>query len=230
MKRAVCLQHVPFEGPAYFETLLAARGFAVEKHLVPETGVPSDGGDLLLVMGGPMSVNDPDPWIAAETAFIEKQVRAGRPYLGICLGSQFLAKAMGGRVYKGPAQEIGMVPVTLTPEGKADPAFDNWPHPMPVFEWHGEGIELPPGATRLAFSDLYPVQAFRWGERAYGLLFHLEMDPVAADAICCGCGGELPPGVSATDLVDSLRPHVPSLQLCAAQLIDTLTTGAPVQS
>lgn len=230
MKRVVCLQHVPFEGPAYFGTLLEARGYTVEPYLVPRDGLPRDAGNLLLVMGGPMSVNDAAPWIARETAFIEKHVRAGLPFLGICLGSQFLAKALGGRVYKGPAPEIGMTEITLTAVGRSNPALDNAPNPFKVFAWHGEGMELPPEGINLASSELYPVQAFCWGKRAYGLLFHLEMDATAADAICRGCSGEIPAGLTARDLVDGLRPHVPSLQLCAAQLIDTLTSGAPIQS
>jgi GMP synthase-like glutamine amidotransferase len=231
MKHAVCLQHVPFEGPAYFGTLLAERGYCVEKHLVPDAGLPGDGGDFLLVMGGPMSVNDPDAWIDEETAFIRRHVEQGLPYLGICLGSQFLAKAMGGRVYKGAAPEIGMTTIRLTEAGRADAALRGWPAEPRVLEWHGEGIDLPPGSAGLASTDLFPVQAFRCGERAYGLLFHLEMDPDACVAICCGCGEDVAKsGRTAGQLVDELRAHVPALQRCAASLVDALTRGSPVRA
>jgi GMP synthase-like glutamine amidotransferase len=222
---------VPFEGPAYFEALLAAREFSAEKHIVPEAGLPANGGDLLLVMGGPMSVNDPDAWIAAETEFIRKHVASGLPYLGICLGSQFLAKATGGRVYKGESPEIGMFPIRLTSAGRVDPALKAWPAEMDVLEWHGEGVELPDSAVILASSELFPVQAFRVGERAYGLLFHLEMDPAACAAICCGCSDDIAKsGRTIGQLMDDLRKRMPNLQKCAGQLIDALVRAIPVDA
>ncbi len=229
MKRAVCLQHVAFEGPGYFEKALAECGYLVEKHLVPQHGLPQDGGDLLLVMGGPMSVNDPEPWIAAEADFIRAHVSQGRPYLGVCLGSQFLAKAMGGRVYAGRQSEIGITAIELTSEGRRDPAFRGAEYPFHVFEWHGEGIELPPGAVSLASSPLFPVQAFRCGERAYGLLFHLEIEPDGANTLCCECGADVARAhTTAATVVEALRPHVPKLQRQARQLIGVLTEAAHV--
>src|SRR6266508_1535470 len=121
--RVVCLQHVPFEGPGAFATALAARGVSLDRYLVPKDGVPKDTGDLLLVMGGPMSVNDPDGWIAEETEFIRTALHAGRPVIGVCLGSQFMAKALGAGVRPGTAWEIGMTQIRLTPEAKHDPVF-----------------------------------------------------------------------------------------------------------
>ena len=224
MKRCVCLQHVPFEGPGFFEQVLVECGYRVEKHLVPQAGLPRDGGDLLLVMGGPMSVNDPEPWIDAETAFTRSHVTQGLPYLGVCLGSQFLAKAMGGRVYAGAAPEIGMTAIHLTAAGQQDRAFAGSDSPMQVFEWHGEGIEVPPGGVNLASSPLFPVQAFRHGERAYGLLFHLEIEPDGADKLCSECAGDVArASASRAELVAALRPHVPRLQLQARQVIRAVT-------
>ena len=121
--RAVCLKHVPFEGPGAFATALTARGVSLERYLVPQDGLPKDAGDLLIVMGGPMSVNDPDPWIAEETAFIRSALHAGKPVIGVCLGSQFMAKSLGATIRPGKALEIGMTPVTLTAEAKQDPVF-----------------------------------------------------------------------------------------------------------
>ena len=123
--RAVCLTHVPFEGPGAFATALTERGVSLERYLVPQDGLPKDAGDLLIVMGGPMSVNDPDRWIAEETSFIRSALHAGTPVIGVCLGSQFMAKALGAIVRSGKALEIGMTPVRLTAEAKQRPGFQH---------------------------------------------------------------------------------------------------------
>src|SRR5690348_3857217 len=103
--RVICLQHVPFEGPGAFAKALAKHGRTLENSLVPKDGLPKDGGDLLIVMGGPMSVNDSDKWIAEETAFIRSALLAGTPMIGVCLGGQFMAKALGSTVRPGQALE-----------------------------------------------------------------------------------------------------------------------------
>ncbi len=148
--RAVCLQHVPFEGPGAFAAHLAQRGVSIGHSLVPKDGLPKNAGDLLIVMGGPMSVNDPDSWIAEETAFIRAAMHAGKRVLGICLGSQFMAKALGGQVRPGRTLEIGMTPIRLTEDGKKDPVFGQLPDSFEVFEWHGEVFDLPAGCVALA--------------------------------------------------------------------------------
>src|SRR4051812_47189441 len=131
---AICLQHVPFEGPGAFTASLARRGVTLERCLVPTDGLPKDSGDLLLVMGGPMSVNDPDDWIAEETAFIRSALQAGKRVIGVCLGSQLMAKALGATVRPGKALEIGMTSIRLTPEAQQDPVFKTLPHSFDVFE------------------------------------------------------------------------------------------------
>lgn len=192
MPRLVCLQHVPFEGPGRIGSFAEAQGWRLEKHLVPSDGLPGDAGDALLVMGGPMSVNDSNAWISAERLFIAQHVRAGTPYLGICLGSQFLASALGGRVAPGPAPEIGLHALALTNEGRRDPNFAHVPDRFGAFEWHGEAIaEPPPDAVVLAASDLFPVQAFRWGARAYGFLFHWELEARGVEALCEHCADDV---------------------------------------
>lgn len=192
MPRLVVLQHVPFEGPGRIGEYAAAHGWSVEPHLVPRDGLPADAGDALLVMGGPMSVNDADPWIAAERAFIARHVRAGTPYLGICLGSQFLAAALGGRIAPGPGPEIGLHGLALTPEGRHDPLLAHVPDHFGAFEWHGEAIaEVPPGALVLASSAKFPTQLIRWGDRAYGFLFHWELSPEGVAALCEHCAADV---------------------------------------
>lgn len=227
MQRAVCLQHVSFEGPGAFASSLSTRRVSLERYLVPKDGLPKDAGDLLIVMGGPMSVNDPDPWIAEETAFIKTVLRAGKPVIGVCLGSQFMAKAFGATVKPGKALEIGMTPVRLTDEGKQDPVFGVGPGTFDVFEWHGEIFDLPKDCVSLAESEIAPLQAFRFGDRAYGLLFHLEMEQTGIDSLCQECAPDLgKAGLTASHVKSMATPHLPRLHNMADRLIDYLLTSA----
>ncbi|MBI5672749.1 MAG: amidotransferase [Nitrospirae bacterium] len=204
MTKAICLQHVPFEGPGAFATALAKRGVSLEYSLVPKEGLPHDTSDLLIVMGGPMSVNDSDQWIAEEVAFIRSALLAGKPVIGVCLGSQFMAKALGVTVRPGKALEIGMTPVRLT-------------------EWHGEIFDLPKDCVPLAGSDIAPLQAFRYGDRAYGLLFHLEMDEDGIDSLCRECASDLMKArLVAQQVKATALPRMPQLHEMADRLIGHL--------
>ncbi len=221
--RAICLKHVPFEGPGAFATHLTTRGVSLERYLVPSVGLPDDPGDLLIVMGGPMSVNDPDPWIKAETAFIRAAMTSGVPVLGVCLGSQLMAKALGGTVQAGRALEIGMTPIRLSAQGKQDPVFGGCPAEWSVFEWHGEIFDLPAGCVALAGSDVAPLQAFRYGARSYGLLFHLEMEASGIRALSAECARDLGrAGLTADHVLSGALPHLPASHALAARLLDHL--------
>ncbi len=221
--RVVCLQHVLFEGPGVFVKALAKRGVSLEYSLVPKDGLPQDTGDLLIVMGGPMSVNDSDKWIAEETVFIRSALLAGTPMIGVCLGSQFMAKALGATVRSGQALEIGMTPVHLTDAGKQDPVFENGPETFTAFEWHGEVFDLPNGCVPLAGSDIAPLQAFRYGDRAYGLLFHLEMEEGGIDALCHECAPDLMKArLTAHHVKSAALPQLPQLHQTADRLIGHL--------
>ncbi len=225
MPQAICLQHVPFEGPGAFARALTDRGVSLDRYLVPQDGLPKDAGDLLIVMGGPMSVNDSDRWIAEETAFIRSALRVGTPVIGVCLGSQFMAKALGATVRPGKALEIGMMPVRLAPEAKQDPVFTTLPDSFDVFEWHGEIFDLPEGCVPLAGSDIAPLQAFRYGARAYGLLFHLEMEQAGIDALCQECAPDLTRArLTAQAVKTAATPHLPTLHQFADRLIGHLLT------
>ena len=220
---AVCLKHVDFEGPGAFAMHLAQRGVHVENYLVPKDGLPEGPGDLLLVMGGPMSVNDSDSWIAEETAFIRSAITTGKSILGICLGSQLMVKALGATVRPGPALEIGMTPAYLTPDGRHDPVFKTFRDTFDVFQWHGEMFDLPPGSVALARSEIVPVQAFRYRSRAYGLLFHLEMEQKGIEALCRECSSDLDRvGTTAHLVKTGAIPHLPALHLMAGRLLDYL--------
>jgi GMP synthase-like glutamine amidotransferase len=135
--------------------------------------------DLLLVMGGVMNVYQEDkfPWLSEETQAIHKAVETGKAVLGVCLGGQLLAKALGAQVHLGVATEIGLLPITLTEQGKSDPLFDGLSE-LEAVEWHDDTFDIPKEAIALASSDGCAHQAFRFGERAYGLQFHPEVSPL----------------------------------------------------
>jgi GMP synthase (glutamine-hydrolysing) len=180
----VVLQHIACEPPGEYETVLLERGARLHRVELDE-GEPLpdfDRFDAIVAMGGPMSVNDDDelPWLTAEKRAIGEAVRAGMPYFGACLGVQLLAASLGARVYAGPDPEVGVLPVTLTDEGAADPLFAGLPRSFPTLQWHGDTFDLPDGATLLASSPAYPNQAFRVGRAAYGIQFHVEVLPAMA--------------------------------------------------
>ncbi len=231
MKTAWCLQQVPFEGPGVFQACLERRGYTVHQSVVPTQGLPHGQVDLLLIMGGPMSVNDPDPWIAQEMACVQQAMAGGIPTLGICFGSQLLAKALGGTVGPGPKFEIGMVPVHLTPEGKIDPIFGNLPETFSVFQWHGEGITLTSEGVPLVASPEFPVQAFRYEDHVYGLLFHPEIEQHSIPVMCRECPQDvLRGGVSAAVMERESAEHLPFLHELADRVIGHLTGLSPRSS
>jgi GMP synthase-like glutamine amidotransferase len=177
MSTVTCFQHIDCEGPGSLGEILRSQGIKL-KVLKPFQGdrIPEHLGDGLVVLGGPMGVYEESryPWMSEELSAIRKCLETRRPILGICLGSQMLASAGGGQVYKGPQPEVGWYPVTLTREGHLDPLFLGLDETLTAFHWHGDTFHLGSGATRLAQSALYPNQAFRLGTNAYGFQFHLE--------------------------------------------------------
>ena len=180
MKPVLVFQHIWCETPGIFLDLFREQKCPVETVKLYEGEQPPD--DLsrfsgLLVMGGPMSVNDEAdyPWLKAEDRILKEALALDVPTLGICLGSQLIAKAAGGAVRRGPLKEIGWYPVRLTAAARHDRLFRKSPETIEVFQWHGEYFDTPPGAVNLASSDLYSCQAFSIGQNVYGLLFHLEV-------------------------------------------------------
>ena len=191
--RAHCLQHVPFEGLGSIESWLMAAGCELSATRFYEApGLPDlNELDLLVVMGGPMSVIDEDeyPWLAAEKKLIREAIRAGKPILGVCLGAQLIASALGARVYPNREKEIGWFPVKATqPIG---PSIFRFPPSIDVFHWHGDTFDLPCGAVRLARSEGCENQAFQLGRSAIGLQFHLETTPRSARELVAHCRSEL---------------------------------------
>jgi GMP synthase (glutamine-hydrolysing) len=182
--RALVLQHIACEPPGVYEDVMKEQDIAIHRVELDEGEPLPDWRDfdLIVAMGGPMSVNDEEalPWLREEKRLIAEAVREGTPYFGACLGSQLLAASLGARVYEGPAPEVGLLPVRLTDEAPDDPVFRDLPLDLLTFQWHGDTFDLPPGATLLADSPAYAHQAFRFGTYAYGVQFHLEVSPEMA--------------------------------------------------
>ena len=185
--RILVFQHVPVEHPGAFCQLWRENGdewCTVELdagQAIPEL----NAFDLLVAMGGPMDVWQEDlyPWLGAEKVAIRHWVKdLGRPFLGVCLGHQLLAAALGGVVRLMGQQEIGLGEVALTPAGRQDPLFAGFRTPMQTFQWHGAEISrLPEGAEILAMNSSCAIQAFRYGPHAYGLQYHVEITASTVD-------------------------------------------------
>lgn len=179
--RNLVFQHLSVERPGIFRDFWTKSGDSWHAVELDEGDriPPLEDFDLLVVMGGPMDVwqEDLHPWLFAEKAAIRRWVKdLGRPYLGICLGHQLLAEALGGKVRLMAAPEVGLSSVQLTEDGQADPLFRGFEKELETFQWHGAEIaHLPEGAKVLAANAACPTQAIRWGEHAYGLQYHVEI-------------------------------------------------------
>lgn len=188
------LQHVPFEGIGSMALWLDEQCADVsytrffEDHALPQ----AIEFDLIIVMGGPMSVNDEAslPWLRPEKQFIRDAIEQGLSVLGVCLGAQLIASALGARVYSNPQKEIGWFQIEATPS--VTNTF-HFPEKFIVFQWHGETFDLPSGAVRLAKSIICENQAFQIGQHVIGLQFHLETTPESVQAILDNCSEELLP-------------------------------------
>jgi GMP synthase-like glutamine amidotransferase len=193
--RAHYLQHVPFEGLGSIEHWLESNGYEItQTRFYESTDLPDiEAIDLLVIMGGPMSVNDEDqfPWLVSEKQFIREVIGSGKSVLGVCLGAQMIANAMGAIVYPNIVKEIGWFPIHGVESAQSD-TF-SFPPSETVFHWHGETFDLPPGAIRLAKSQGCVNQAFQLGKSVIGLQFHLETTPELAWQIVSHCRDELIP-------------------------------------
>ena len=199
MKRAIVLQHAPFEGPARIAALVAAHGYEIETRALHRGDpVPAQlaRGDLLVVMGGPMGVGERDrpehSFLRDEIELLRSCIAADAPVLGICLGAQLLAHAAGARVHPmtGGADgsgryEVGWAPVRFHLDGDDD-ALSGLPAEAPVLHWHGDTFELPAGAQLLASTAICRNQGFRLGRRIFGLQFHCEVEREHVEAFLRG--------------------------------------------
>ena len=185
MKRVLVVQHEPFEGPGTLREALEGCELRVVRTFAGDP-VPGElAEDGLVVLGGGMGVYEADryPHLRDEMRLLHAAVSDGRPVLGICLGSQLLAAALGARVAKAARKEIGWFEVDLLPGATGDALFAGASRSFRAFHWHGDAFTLPPGAVALAATAMTPLQAFRTGPRAWGVQFHLETDPPVLQAM-----------------------------------------------
>jgi GMP synthase-like glutamine amidotransferase len=178
--RVLVLRHVPFEGLGRIARELEARRavFDYADLYVPGAALPRlSDYRALIILGGPMSVNDSDSWIPDESRLISDAIARGMPILGICLGAQLIAKALGAEVSRNPEKEIGWFDLRLAEEATDDLLFRHFSDRETVFHWHGETFAMPEGATLLASSARCRHQAFRYGRKIYAMQFHLEPTP-----------------------------------------------------
>jgi len=173
------IKHVEVEGPGLIENCLVAAdipyrtvSLEIDPHL-PKL----DPLTHIVLLGGPMNVYEEEkyPFLRDEDLFIKEAIQRGKRILGICLGSQLIAKALGAKVYRAPVKEIGWYDLVLTEAGTRDPLFSHFPPVFSAFQWHEDTFDLPHAAKQMATSSPVQNQAFRYGENAYGLQFHIEV-------------------------------------------------------
>ena len=200
MRTALAIRHIAFEDLGTLAMALEYYDIAityVDAGVDDLTRIDPLGPDVLISLGGPIGAYDEHdyPFLTDELHLIEKRLGSDRPTLGICLGAQLIARALGARVYPGPQPELGWAPLILSAAGHASPLSALAEEQTPVLHWHGDTFDLPPGAVHLAATSMYANQAFTWGQRTLALQCH--------------------PEVTATDLerwwighVDTIRRHV----------------------
>ncbi|MFT3991005.1 MAG: gamma-glutamyl-gamma-aminobutyrate hydrolase family protein [Luteolibacter sp.] len=191
----VCLQHVKFEGPGSFQNWLAGKGVDLRCVLVPEEELPPvESCQAVIVMGGPMNIyqHRDHPWLAREKEFIRTCLDHGVPLIGICLGAQLIADALGAWVFQNMEREIGWFPVKLSPE--VTESFPGMKREMQVLHWHGDTFGLPAGTIRVAGSEACGEQGFWIPGKCLGLQFHPEATRESLEALIENCGDELTEG------------------------------------
>lgn len=186
MKPVLVLRHVPYEGLGLLADVLRAEHLTysyLDMYEEPPRHLDVTRLGGLVVLGGPMNADETDkyPYLAHELEWIREAVQRNLPVLGVCLGAQLLAKALGARVYAAPQKEIGWFSVDMTGAAGDDPLLSACQTRETVFQWHGDTFDLPEGAVWLARSEVAPHQAFRFGRCAWGLQFHVELTPAELD-------------------------------------------------
>jgi GMP synthase (glutamine-hydrolysing) len=223
------LQHEPFEDPGTILEWAAERVHPVSATMLYK-GEPlpsSSAFDMLVIIGGGMSVYEEDkyPWLAAEKRFIRQAIDTGKTVLGICLGAQLIASALGARVYKNRHKEIGWFPVTLTPEGIKSELFKGRPARFQAFHWHGDTFDIPANAIKIATSKACANQAFVYGRRTVALQFHIESTAESVERLLTNCKDEIVEGkpyIQSADEIKKRNRHLLHIRTLLFGLLDTL--------
>jgi GMP synthase (glutamine-hydrolysing) len=233
MAKIIVLQHHPAETLGTIADALESAALAWQYVRIHDGQAPPKemrGAGGLVVMGGPQTVYQPDryPYLRDELRLIEEALKENKPILGICLGSQLLAAALGAKVYRNTDREIGWYRVRLSDSAKDDRLMHGLATEFTAAHWHSDIFDLPAGATALASSDRTPVQSFRYREKAYGLLFHAEMTAEILAALIAEFGEGLKRvGIDGDAILADAPKHLPQLN----QIGETIFTrwAAPIQ-
>jgi GMP synthase (glutamine-hydrolysing) len=225
----VAVRHVHFEHLGTFAGVLERAGWSiriVDAGVEDVSGIDPSAPDLLVVLGGPIGAYEEDkyPFLRDELRLLEQRLASGRPVIGICLGAQLMARALGARVYPGPAKEIGWHPLTLTAAGQESPLvhLDG----VPVLHWHGDTFDLPQGAQLLASTDICRHQAFALGRNVLGLQFHAEVDAADIERWLIGHASEIASaGIDVTSLRAASRQHGAGLAVAGDKLLTQWLAG-----
>ena len=192
--RILAFRHVPFEGIGHIHQVLESQRVQIDYadlYLHPPKPPDPAAYHALIFMGGPMSVNDDLPYIRRELDIISQAAARRQPVLGICLGAQLIARAMGAHVFRNAVKEVGWYPLHFTAAAARDPLLAGLASPLEVFQWHAETFDLPQGATLLASSAACKNQMFQIGNFLYALQFHPEVTPAMIADWCAqdtNCG------------------------------------------
>ena len=223
-----CLQHVAFEGPAWIESWARGKAITLETaELFRNAPLPrTEDFDGLVVMGGPMGVNDAYKyrWMGAERELIALAIEAGKPVLGICLGAQLIAAALGSKVFPNPRKEIGWFPLDKTAGDDRSAFSGDLPQRFTALHWHGDTFDLPRGAVRLAKTPVCLNQAFAINDKVLGLQFHLEATRESIAALIENCRDELVPAaaVQSEQEIRTGFSHLDGTHAVMGRLLDRL--------